>query len=257
MRKLLAVCLALAINSPAYAAAVAKIAVDVPVVGVAGSNSFTPPLFSSVIDDRYTGIIESGSVRVFPLSEAEMAQPAVLETLHQKDPSIYSHVMRVGILAGMIALAMGYPLGTAQHFAWGARLHDTGKIDDAIRAIVNREGPLSADDRKFVQRHPEIGWEMLSRQADIPLEIRSAGMSVALAHHEKVDGTGYPKGLKGDAIPIEARIAAVADHMDALLENRPYRAGMPISEALKIMEAEKSAFDPQAYKALLGIFSGF
>lgn len=178
----------------------------------------------------------------------------LLATIREKDPAIHSHLMRVGLMAGLIAWRMGMTMEYAERAAWGARIHDIGKREDAILEVVNKQGKLTPEERLIMERHTTAGAEIV--EADLGLDIlsRRVGARVARSHHETLDGTGYPRKLKDDEIALDARIVSVADFFDALMENRPYRKGLTLEQALAIMEPHAPKFDPavwQAFKSLV------
>lgn len=129
-----------------------------------------------------------------------------------------------------------------------SNLHDIGKIaiDDSI---LNKPGKLTEDEWEIIKRHPEIGYRIISTSpeyAEIANDI--------LSHHEKYDGTGYPRGLKGDNIPIRARIIAIADAFDAMVSRRPYREPRSIEDAKEeILRCSGTQFDPKLVKIFLDI----
>jgi len=211
----------------------------------------------AIVDGDYAGMLEAAA-RSFPETGDINTPPLpILAAMKEKDARVYFHMMRVGVISGMLAFEMGHSAAEARQAAWAGRLHDMGKMDPAIDAVVNKQGPLTEEERKVIGRHPEMGAEFLFAQKDIPHDIRWAGMKGSLYHHEMADGSGYPRGLKKEDIPMEARITTVADHFDALLENRPYRRAMTMPEALKILEGEKTKFDPRVWEALLSLAKRF
>ena len=183
------------------------------------------------------------------MSAAEIGQGALVDTMRAKDASIYSHMMRVGLLAGLIAWKMGLPMDFAQKTIWAGRLHDMGKREDSILSVVNKKGKLTPDERVIMEGHTTLGAEIIAADPRLDAVSRRVARKVALTHHETVDGKGYPRALAAEAIPLESRIISLADYYDALMENRPYRAGMTTAEALKIMEGQKAKFDPAVWKA--------
>jgi len=169
------------------------------------------------------------------------------------DPKLYYHMVRVGLMAADLALAMGMPKAYAQDLAWAARLHDVGKMDTAVHEVISKPGRLTPEERALMESHPEIGAGALAEQSRKPGRVwRMAGV-VARSHHEAFDGSGYPDKLRGKDIPLEARITTVADVFDALMENRPYRPGLRIEDALAVMEKERGRYDPKVYAALLKV----
>jgi putative two-component system response regulator len=189
-----------------------------------------------------------------------------------RDEDTRNHVIRVGCYSRVIAAAMGMPQSFLETLLLAAPLHDIGKIgipDD----VLLKPGPLDDDEWAVMQRHCEIGERILREQSKAlvplfdwyavePTSVKEAvqthdpvmemAATIALTHHEKWDGSGYPLKLVGEAIPIESRIVAIADVFDALTSNRPYRAARPEEEALTIIEATVgSHFDPRVYAAFI------
>jgi HD-GYP domain-containing protein (c-di-GMP phosphodiesterase class II) len=152
--------------------------------------------------------------------------------LEAKDPYTRGHSERVAALARRLALAVGVPAGAADTIAQAGLLHDIGKI--AIPELVLRKpGPLSAEEWAVMRQHPVI-----SAQIVAPLEFFADGAVILRHHHERYDGSGYPDGLRGELIPLGARIVAVADIYDALTSDRPYRLRLSHADAARRLEAE-------------------
>ena len=183
------------------------------------------------------------------MSAAENGQGALADTMRAKDSSIYSHMMRVGLLSGLIAWKMGLPMDFARKTIWAGRLHDMGKREDSILSVVNKRGKLTPDERVVMEGHTTLGAEIIAAAPGLDGVSRVVDRKVALTHHETVDGKGYPRGLAAEGIPLESRIVNLADFYDALMENRPYRGGLRTAEALKIMEENRAKFDPAVWKA--------
>jgi ribonuclease P protein subunit RPR2 len=134
--------------------------------------------------------------------------------------------------------------------AAGFLLHDVGKLA-LPAAIVDKPGPLTASERAEMHRHPQQGWRMLNE-----IEYGGRTRDVVLFHHERWDGSGYPLGLAGESIPLWARIFAVADAMDAMVGDRPYRAAMTPRDAYDELRAGAGGqFDPSCVDAFLGLSS--
>jgi two-component system response regulator RpfG len=128
-------------------------------------------------------------------------------------------------------------------------MHDIGKVGISD-AILLKPGALTGAEREVVNTHTTIGYEILR---DSPSKYLQLGAVIALRHHEHYDGNGYPDGLKGEAIPIEARIVAVADVYDALVSERPYKQAWPMQAAVDYLNDKKGKqFDPQCVQAFLG-----
>jgi HD-GYP domain-containing protein (c-di-GMP phosphodiesterase class II) len=127
-------------------------------------------------------------------------------------------------------------------------LHDIGKIG-VPDSILRKAGPLTAEERAIMNKHPEYSWAIL--RVFPGLERASL---YALHHHESFDGAGYPAGLKGSEIPIGSRIISVIDSFDAMVSNRPYRKGLPYDEAVRrLTQASGIQFDPEVLQRFLNI----
>ncbi len=150
-------------------------------------------------------------------------------TIESRDPFTGGHLWRVSRLAEMLARRIGMSAIETHRVAIGAFLHDVGKI--AIpESILRKPTGLDEDEREIMRTHPAVGARLL---ANYPL----AGLAqeAVRSHHERVDGTGYPQGLRGDDIPRDARIVAICETFDALTSARPYRKAMPIDAALSFI----------------------
>ena len=130
-----------------------------------------------------------------------------------------------------------------------APMHDVGKVATPD-GILQKQGPLTPEEREEMERHTTVGYEIL---ADSESELLQLAATIALTHHERWDGDGYPQGLAGEEIPIEGRITAVADVFDALLSDRCYRPALSLDDAVEVMRQGRGThFDPQVVDALLG-----
>lgn len=189
-----------------------------------------------------------------------------------RDEDTGNHVIRVGCYSRSIAVAMGMPRPFLEMLLLAAPLHDIGKIGIPDRVLL-KPGALDEKEWEIMRRHCEIGECILREQSKtmVPLfdwyAIESPAMKhslenrdpvlemaavIALTHHEKWDGSGYPRGLAGEKIPLESRIVAVADMFDALTSHRPYRAARSEEEALAIMDSSVSShFDPKVYEVFV------
>ncbi|MEW6281255.1 MAG: HD domain-containing phosphohydrolase, partial [Candidatus Eremiobacterota bacterium] len=184
---------------------------------------------------------------------------AISSALDAKDPYTRFHSKQVAYIATRLAQQLGMPDEKLKEIMIGGWLHDIGKI--GIRdTVLNKEGKLTDEERKLIQRHPEIGAEILRKvfPADeeeaiykIPWDV----IPMVLHHHEKWDGTGYPHGLKGDDIPFTAQIVGVADFYDALTTNRIYRKALtPATAMAEMRQLCGKFFNPaliDAFEAIL------
>ncbi|UXH76510.1 HD-GYP domain-containing protein [Roseateles amylovorans] len=159
-----------------------------------------------------------------------------------RDDDTGVHIVRIGCLSEALALRLGEGPTFARMLRSAAPMHDVGKIGIPDH-VLKKPGPLTPEERVVMNRHPEIGAEILGRSR-IPLFQLAA--EVALCHHERWDGSGYPRGLSGEAIPMSARVVAVVDFIDALTMNRCYRPAFAAQEALSMLTAQRGlAFDPR------------
>jgi len=160
----------------------------------------------------------------------------------EKDLTTARHIERVSYYTGLIAQEMGFTSNDIQTIIKAAPMHDIGKIG-IPDAILEKPGPLTPEERLEMQKHSEIGAKIFGG-SNSPTIIMAE--TIALRHHEKWDGTGYPGGLKGKEIPLIARIVAIADVFDALVTKRPYKDPFPIEKALAIIkDGSGSHFDPK------------
>ncbi|MGH2906276.1 MAG: HD-GYP domain-containing protein [Solirubrobacterales bacterium] len=169
--------------------------------------------------------------------------------VESRDAETGSHIERMGRYCTLIAGKIGWEEDRCELLRIASPLHDVGKI--AIPdAVLQKPGALTPEERVMMEKHAEIGHKILAG-SDSPLLDLAA--RIALTHHEQWDGTGYPNGLQGENIPVEGRIAAIADVFDALTSDRVYRKAMSIEKALSIMtEGRGSHFDPELLDVFLG-----
>lgn len=182
--------------------------------------------------------------------ELEKAYQATLEgwvrALDLRDKETEGHTQRVTILTQRLARAMGVEGDALVHITRGALLHDIGKMG-IPDSILLKPGPLTDEERALICQHPVYAYEMLS-----PIEFLHPALDIPYCHHEKWDGTGYPRGLKGMEIPFAARIFPVIDVWDALVSNRPYRKGLPHDEVRSRIQTDSgSHFDPHVVDAFM------
>jgi response regulator RpfG family c-di-GMP phosphodiesterase len=168
------------------------------------------------------------------------------QTVELKDPYTKGHCDRVAKYAVLLARTVGVDDSTIEEIKHGSWLHDCGKIGVPER-VLNHPGKLDEDDMESVLQHPRWGSEV-AQQARMSETV----VNIILYHHERFDGQGYPAGLKGEGIPLEARIVAIADVFDALYSDRPYRKAYTHDKAIEIMqEMTATHFDPSLIEAFL------
>lgn len=189
-----------------------------------------------------------------------------------RDETTGNHVIRVGTYARLIAESIGLPPAHQADILLAAPLHDLGKVAIPDRILL-KQGELLPDEWDIMRSHCRIGHQMLTGEGAMESRMRSvfamlsgagpeipsnpmldtAGL-IALTHHERWDGTGYPDGLEGEAIPLVGRITAVADVFDALTSERPYKSAMSIADAVQLMKLERGRhFDPQVLDAFIDV----
>ncbi len=163
-----------------------------------------------------------------------------------KDNETGNHVVRMSHIARLVALQAGLGPEAVQLIFQTAAMHDVGKIGVPDHVLL-KPGPLTPDERRLVLLHPQIGADIIGKHDN---ELLATARTIALTHHERWDGTGYPQGLKGEQIPLVGRIVAIADVFDALMNRRPYKEAMNASQALSTMAQERGlAFDPALLEA--------
>ena len=160
--------------------------------------------------------------------------------LHVRDLETSDHTHRVARATIALGRALGLDEWTLRVWRWGALLHDIGKVAVPDN-ILHKPGPLTAQEWGVMRRHPVLAKEILEKAAFVPEEV----MEIPLYHHERWDGSGYPFGLKGSAIPLAARAFAIVDVWDALQSDRPYRLPWPRARVIRYMRVNAGVlFDP-------------
>ena len=168
--------------------------------------------------------------------------------LEAKDPYTRGHSERVGAWGGRIATALGLSSEETDTITQAGLLHDIGKIG-VPEAVLRKRGPLEGDEWALMRNHPIVGAQIVA-----PFEFFAAGALVVRHHHERWDGSGYPDGLAGAAIPIGARVVAVADVFDALTSDRPYRRALPRDTVLTYLAEEAGrSLDAEVVAVMLGL----
>lgn len=155
---------------------------------------------------------------------------SLVRTLEARDPGTSGHSQRVRRYALRLASALGFDEPQRHHLSVAAKLHDIGKFG-VPEAILHKTGCLTEEELEIVRRHPIVSERILA-----PVIRNREVLSAVRGHHERVDGTGYPDGLAGDQVPVLARVLTIADCFDALTTHRSYRAALPVSHAVDVMQ---------------------
>ena len=187
--------------------------------------------------------VESGSD--MPVSETVTA---FIKPLESRDPLIGEHLKAVSRLASRIGSSMSLPRDRLDALALRALLHDAGKIG-VPDEILHKPGPLTDKEYETIKRHPVLGAEMLA-----PVEKLAQAIPAVRHHHERFDGRGYPDGLRGEQIPLTARVVSVADAFDSMIRDQPYGYGISRQAALEEVERNSGTqFDPRVVRVLLEV----
>jgi cyclic di-GMP phosphodiesterase len=168
--------------------------------------------------------------------------------IEMHDPETGRHIDRMAAVSALLGHRLGLDAERVLLLRAAAPMHDIGKIATPD-SVLHKSGELTESERKRMEFHTTVGHQILD---DSESELLRMAATIALTHHEWFDGSGYPRGLRGDEIPIEGRIAAVADVFDALLSDRPYRPAFQLDEATRMIADERGThFDPAVADALL------
>lgn len=184
-------------------------------------------------------LLESPSIRSATIN-------TIVQTLYEKNSREEAHSKRVSKLCSAIGQTMGLPENEINKIKSAGLLHDIGKITIS-NEVLEKRGPLEAAEWEEIKRHPETAYRILCGVTEM------ADLAEAVCqHHERWDGKGYPRGLRGEEITLEARIICVADSFDAMTSERPYRSGMPVQEAREELRRQMGIqFDPEVVRAFL------
>ena len=175
----------------------------------------------------------------------EGALKALIHALNYRDHDTWDHSTRVAAYATALAEHMGLPQSELEKIALAGYLHDIGKIGVPDRILLKKSN-LLPEEWETIKRHPELGYEIIHE-----LEFLNGAADIILLHHERYDGSGYPLGLRGEKIPLLARIFSVADALDAMTSERPYRAARSMAEAFgEVRSLAGVQFCPKCVKAL-------
>lgn len=186
------------------------------------------------------------------LESAEAVLCTLGKSIEARDAYTEGHCERLADYAGSLGRVLGLPDADLSALRRGAYLHDLGKVA-VPDAILLKNGPLTPEERRMMQQHPLVGEEICR-----PLRSFQAVLPIIRHHHERWDGSGYPDGLQGEAIPLTARVLQVVDVYDAITTDRPYRRALPSGAALETIEAEarRGWWDPRVVQAFREVVNG-
>lgn len=201
----------------------------------------------SVEKHTFTTVFENISEKKKILHELHLANEDVLmafvTSLEYRDHETEKHTLRVADLSVKLGTAIKLSDADIVNLRRGALLHDIGKVR-VPDEILRKPGVLTDEEWIVMKKHPQTAFDLLSS-----IKYLKTAIDIPYCHHEKWDGSGYPRGLRGEAIPLLARIFTIVDYYDALISERPYRGAYPFKEALTIMDSENGvAFDPEIYR---------
>lgn len=208
--------------------------------------------YSGQVTEYDAGVLRSAAVVIGSLltvsdemRETERAFRYTIEALARAceaaEEDTGKHIVRVNRYAGALAANMGFNVGFIDDISASAQMHDVGKIRIPA-AILLKKGPLTPLETQLMRQHPDYGSQILGDSPRLKV-----AREIALSHHENWDGTGYPKGLQGEGIPVSGRIVKVADVYDALRSKRSYKAAMTHGEALRVFREGDDRIDPAAH----------
>src|SRR5213592_3653966 len=196
------------------------------------------------------GRLEDEQRHVQQTSDLHLATiEALARAIDAKDQTTQMHIRRVQIYAAGLAQAAGLSEADIQGVKTAALLHDIGKLA-VPEHILSKPGPLTQEEFQKIRIHPKVGAEIISK---VPFPYPVAPL--ILSHHERWDGKGYPAGLKGEEIPLGARILSVVDYFDALMAERPYHKAMSLDAALGLLRQESGkALDPRVVQTFIDMY---
>lgn len=206
------------------------------------------------IHEKIEDILKKADAKMYKLKSSQKSNirkdtiGKIIKSLFENSPQEEEHAKNVGDLSVKIGRVLKLSDSEIDKLRIIGRLHDIGKIS-VSKDILNKRGTLNRLERKEIERHPEVSYIILSSSNEYSFFAEDV-----LYHHERYDGKGYPKGLKGEEIPLNSRIVFVADAYDAMINDRPYRKAMKENEAIKIIKEESGKqFDPNVVEAFLNI----
>ena len=231
------------------------------IINIGASDFVEKPFSIQEIILRIRRVLRERRLKEEAKNSHEELKQAYLDSIHRlvmasefKDEDTGDHIVRIGQYSSLISRQLNQSDQFIETIGYAAPMHDVGKIGLPDKILL-KPGKLSQEEFNAVKRHTLIGAELLSRSKS---KILQTAMEIALNHHEKFNGKGYPNGLSGEKIPIAGRIVAIADTFDALISKRPYKDPYPPEMVYDIIRREKEAhFDPDITDIFLKNFDAF
>lgn len=231
------------------------------IINIGASDFVEKPFAIQELILRVKRVLRERSLKEATRKQHEELKEAYLDSIHRlvmasefKDEDTGDHIVRIGEYSRIMATKLGWPQKQIETISYAAPMHDVGKIGIPDK-IMLKPGKLDPDEFNTMKTHTSIGARLLSRSKSGILKM---ARGIALNHHEKYDGNGYPNGIVGDEIPEPARIVAIADTFDALTSKRPYKDPYPPEMALDIIRNERGKhFDPEVTDLFVKHFDEF
>lgn len=215
---------------------------------VGGVDYITKPVSPAIVKARVRTHLSLVRVEELRETRLQIVQRLGLAAEY-KDNETGLHVIRMSHYSRVLALAAGFSEAQAEELLNAAPMHDVGKIG-IPDAVLRKPGKLDGEEWEVMKQHAQIGADIIGEH---PSGLLRMAREIALNHHEKWDGSGYPRGIGGAEIPVEARIIAIADVFDALTSERPYKKAWPVEEAVQLLREQSGRhFDPELVELFLG-----
>ncbi len=231
------------------------------IIKIGASDFVEKPFSIQEIILRIRRVLRERQLKETAQNSHDELKQAYIDSIHRlvmasefKDEDTGDHIIRIGEYASFMARHLDQDAQYIETIGYAAPMHDVGKIGIPDRILL-KPGKLTREEFDIIKGHPEIGAKLLSKSKSRILQMAE---EIALTHHEKFNGTGYPKGLSGEGIPLSGRIVAIADTFDALTSKRPYKEPYPPEMVLDIIRRERGGhFDPRVTDIFLDHFDRF
>ena len=234
-----------------FISSLAEVGDEVSGFSVGAVDYITKPVSPLIVRSRVRSHLSLVNIKRLEQSYCE-AIYMLSEAGHYNDTDTGAHIWRIAAYSSTLASACGWDADACRKMELAAPMHDTGKLG-IPSTILQKPGKLDAEERAVIQTHSRIGYNILTKSS---APIFQMAAEIALHHHEKWDGSGYPDGLAGESIPESARIVAIVDVFDALSMKRPYKEAWPLDRVMLFLNNEAGThFDPRLIKIFISIQS--